>query len=51
MKIVVTKRSHDYHACLDGHPEIWGCGETSEEAIGDLIKAHVDTFGIIVEYK
>lgn len=51
MKIVVTKRSDDYHACLDGHPEIWGCGETAEEAIGDLIKAHVDTFGITVEYK
>jgi predicted RNase H-like HicB family nuclease len=51
MKIVVTKRSEDYHACLDGHPEIWGCGKTPNEAIGNLISAHTDTFKIEVEHK
>lgn len=51
MKIVVTKRSDDYHACLDGHPEIWGCGKTPNEAIGNLITAHADTFRIDVERK
>lgn len=51
MKIVVTKRSDDYHACLDGHPEIWGCGKTQYEAIGNLVSAHGDTFKIEVECK
>ncbi len=51
MKIVVTKRSDDYHACLDGHSEIWGCGKTFNEAISDLITAHTDTFKIEVEHK
>jgi hypothetical protein len=51
MKIVITKRGDDYHACLEGHPEIWGCGKTQNEAIGDLISSHKDTLKIEVEYK
>ena len=51
MKIVVTKRNDDYHACLDGHPEIWGCGKTADEAIGKLITAHEEEFNIKVECK
>ena len=51
MKIIVTRRNDDYHACLEGHPEIWGCGKTIDGAIGDLIRSHQDTFGIAVEYQ
>lgn len=51
MKIVITRRSDDYHACLVGRPEIWGCGKTSDEAIGKLISAHAGTFNIEVESK
>lgn len=51
MKIVVRKRGDDYHAWLDGHPEIWGCGKTPDEAIGKLITAHTDTFNIEIEFK
>ncbi len=49
MKITITKRGEDYHACLEGQPQIWGCGKTSDEAVGNLIRAHTDTFNITVE--
>jgi hypothetical protein len=48
--IVVTKRTDDYHACIKGHPEIWGCGECESKAIGDLIRSHEIEFGIKVQY-
>lgn len=48
LKIVITRRNEDYHACLEGRPEIWGCGKTQYEAIGNLIGAHKDTFKIEV---
>jgi len=32
-KIVVTKRAGDYHACINGNPKLWGCGDTISEAI------------------
>lgn len=56
MKIVITKRASDYHACLGGDPEIWGCGKTPNEAIGDMFMSHTDldvtkTFKIELEYK
>lgn len=44
MKIVITKRSDDYHACIEGRPEIWGCGPGESTAIGDLIRSHKDVF-------
>lgn len=47
-KIVVTKRGKDYHARLEGR-EIWGRGNTSDAAIGDLIRSHRDIFHIVVE--
>ncbi len=46
MEIVVSKRSHDWHACLKDRPEIWGCGKSIDEAIGSLIRAHAERFGI-----
>lgn len=51
MKIIVTKRNDDYHACLSGHPEIWGCGKNESEAIGDLIRSHTQRLNIMVECK
>jgi hypothetical protein len=48
--IVVTKRTDDYHACIKGHPEIWGCGRDKDEAVGDLIRSHESEFGIKVKY-
>ncbi len=48
-KIIMTCRSDDYHACIEG-TEFWGCGKTISEAIGDLIRSHREVFGIeIVE--
>lgn len=51
MKIVVTKRSDDYHACLEINSRIWGCGKTPDEAIGKLITTHADMFNIEIEVK
>jgi hypothetical protein len=48
-KISITKRSDDYHACLEKHPEIWGCGKTIPQAIGDLIYSHRDKFKLVIE--
>lgn len=51
IKIVVTKRSDDFHASIEGHPEIWGCHPTlSDAAIGDLIRSHAHIFGIEVAW-
>ena len=49
MNITITKRADDYHACLKDHPEIWGCGKNVDEAIGSLIRAHGDTFGVEIK--
>ncbi len=37
MKIVVTRRSDDYHACLESNTGIWGCGRNPMEAVGSFI--------------
>ena len=41
-RIIVTKRINDYHAHLEGHPEIWGCGKNQAEAVGELITTHAE---------
>lgn len=46
MKIIITKRQDDYHACIDGHPELWGCGRDQDAAVGDLIRAHQEFFNV-----
>lgn len=49
-RIRVTRRSSDFHACIDGHPELWSCGSTPDAAIGACVRAHRDRLGIeIVE--
>ncbi len=49
MKIVVTHRSGDWQACLEGRTGIWGCGLTPDAAIGALIRSHQTEFQIFVE--
>lgn len=49
MKIVVTKRTDDWHACLENNTAIWACGKSLDEAIGDLIRTHQDVFKIEVQ--
>jgi hypothetical protein len=51
MKIVVTQRLSDYHACLADNTAIWGCGKSPSEAIGDLIRSHRERFQITIEEK
>ncbi len=48
-KIVVTRRSADYHACIKGHPEIWGCGASIAEAVGNLVQTHRTEFNLEFE--
>lgn len=48
-KIIVKKRSNDYHAHLEGNPDIWGCGDSYGEAIGDLVWTHQAEFNIEVK--
>jgi predicted RNase H-like HicB family nuclease len=49
--IILTKRSHDYHAEIKDIPACWGCGKTQDEAIGDLIRAHKSMFNLNIELK
>lgn len=51
MKIVLTRRSADYHACLEGRTGDWECGTTASEAIGKLVMSHGREFGIQVAVK
>lgn len=48
IKVVVHKRSDDYHACLEGDSRVWSCGSTTNDAIGDLVRCHPEVFGIRV---
>ena len=48
--IVVTERSNDFHACIRGHPELWGCGKNYDEAVGSVIRSHKEYFNIKIEY-
>lgn len=35
-KIVITRREHGFHACIEGHPEMWeasGCYVTAIEKL------------------
>jgi len=46
LNIIITNRSSDYHAAIEGRPEIWGNGTTPREAIGNLVQSHKEVFGI-----
>ncbi len=45
-QIVWHKRTNDYHACIENHPEMWGCGKSVYAAVGNLIMAHAKEFSI-----
>lgn len=49
-KIIITKRSDDYHAALE-NTGAWGNGETIDAAIGDLIRTHPLRFDIEIELR
>jgi hypothetical protein len=46
VRIVITRRSEDYMAYVDGHREIWGRGSSPQAAVGDLVTAHAQRFGV-----
>ena len=46
MRLKVTKRTGDWHCCVEGDESVWGCGKTIAEAIGNLVWSHADWFGI-----
>jgi hypothetical protein len=50
-KIIVTKRSGDYHAQIEGHPGLWDAGYSRPVAIGNLIISHQDALGFKVVTK
>ena len=50
MKIIVTKRPDDYHACIEGHPELWDCGKSQQSAIGNLAWTHKEQFNLEIEF-
>lgn len=46
MIIKVTKRQDDIHACIADNPGFWGCGQSIPEAIGNIVFAHPEVFGM-----
>lgn len=46
IKIVVTKRYSDYHACPEGEPTCWAAGKTPDDAIGNLVRCHPERFNV-----
>lgn len=47
--IIVTRRSNDYHAQLEGERGCWGRGSTVDEAIGDLVRSWPELFDITIK--
>ena len=49
--IVITKRSDDFHAALEGNPAIWSASRVSaDEAIGNLMRTHPEHFGVHIRW-
>ena len=46
MKLLITKRSSDYHVCIDGHPEWYGSGTNVAQAVGNCVMDHSDKLQI-----
>lgn len=45
--IVITKRTDDFHAAVEGNPGMWGASRvSSEHAIANLVLAWPEVFGI-----
>jgi hypothetical protein len=37
-----------YHAQIE--PGLWACGDTADDAIGNLIRTHPEKFGVTIEF-
>ena len=48
MKVVITPRERDYHACIEDRPEIWRCGRTPDAALGNLATNHQERFNLTI---
>lgn len=48
-KIIITQRSSDFHAHVEGHPGIWAAGVSQRAALGDLILCHQEFFGVEID--
>jgi len=46
--IIVRKRSDGFEASLEGEPDFWGSGPTTDAAVGDLVRLHTEKFGIVI---
>lgn len=47
-RIVVKRTGEEYHAFIEGHPEIWEVGKDYRLAVGKLVEGHPEQFGIVV---
>jgi hypothetical protein len=47
--LIVTRRTTDTYVCLEGHPEIWGCGITYYEALGRMVSSHQEYLGLRIK--
>lgn len=50
-RILIIRRAHDYHACIEGHSEIWECGRTDVEAVGWLVLRRAKDLGTEVAFE
>jgi len=48
-KIIITQRSSDFHAHVEGHLGRWAAGVSPRAAVGDLVISHQDFFGIKID--
>ena len=46
IKIRLTRRSSDYHACLQGQPGLWGCGKDQAAAVEAFLRNHPSYRGL-----
>ena len=46
--IMIQKRAEDFKAFLQDDAGVWGCGMTSDAAVGDLVRSHAHRFNIAV---
>jgi hypothetical protein len=46
----VSERHPKYHAQIKGRTGAWACGESRDEAVGNLIRTHPEEFGVSLTY-
>lgn len=47
--VVVVQRVSDFHASIPGESGMWGAGGSAAEALGQLVFAHPERFGVSVD--